>query len=93
MLINLAFIGAGVDLYIIMLVFFIIGLLLVKKKTTVIFLGVLTLICEICSLIETPEHLAGTGVAVIQMWAIVAETIILPLFIGSLIPIPCKRKK
>ena len=53
MLINLA-IGAGEDLYIIMLVFFIIGLLF-QEKTTVI-LGVLTLICEICSLIETLEH-------------------------------------
>ncbi len=87
MLINLAFLGADASVYIIMLVFFIIGLLIsiiAKKKSIVIILGVLTIICEICSLIETPKFLAGNGVAVIQMWAVIVEIAVLPVFIGSL---------
>lgn len=84
--------NADISVFIIMIVFLIAGMT-TKSKSTVIILGILTVICEIFFQIETPRFLAGEGVAVIQMWTLLIELAILPAFTGSLISLVYKRLK
>lgn len=84
--------SADFSVYIPIILFLIAGMT-AKSKSTVIILGILTVMCEIIYQIETPRFLAGEGVAVIQMWTLFIELAILPAFIGSLISLVYKKLK
>lgn len=84
--------SADISVYIPMILFLIAGMT-AKRKSTVIILGILTVMCEIFYQIETPSFLSGEGVAVIQMWTLLIELAILPAFIGSLISLGYNKFK